>query len=240
MKKKMEGKRSGDSELLPRHVGIIMDGNGRWAKQRGKPRSSGHKEGLEAAKRVVKEAAELGLRYLSVFAFSTENWNRAEKEVSYLMFLVKKYLRAEYEFYKANSIRLVYSGDLAGLRRDIAADIRAATEETAHFRGLTLNIVLNYGGRDEIVRAVKRWRQAGQPPLSERSFGRYLDQPSFPDLDLLIRTGGEKRISNFLLWQSSYAELYFSDKLWPDWQGKDLRAAIRDFQKRERRFGRVS
>ncbi|MBN2351838.1 MAG: di-trans,poly-cis-decaprenylcistransferase [Spirochaetales bacterium] len=240
MKKKSDATGKENAQRLPRHVGIIMDGNGRWARKRGKPRSLGHKEGLEAAKRVVKTAADIGLRYLSVFAFSTENWSRTEKEVSYLMFLVKKHLRAEYEFYKANNIRLVYSGDLTGLRRDIAADIRAATEETAHFQGLTLNIVLNYGGRDEIVRAVKRWRKAGQPPLTERNFYRYLDQPTMPDLDLLIRSGGEKRISNFLLWQSSYAELYFSDKLWPDWQGDDLREAIRDFQKRERRFGRVS
>jgi undecaprenyl diphosphate synthase len=240
MRKEIAASAVDNEKQLPRHVGIIMDGNGRWAAKRKKPRSLGHKEGLEAAKRVVKAAADLGLRYLSVFAFSTENWRRTEKEVSYLMFLVKKHLRAEYAFYKANNIRLVYSGDLNGLSRDVAADITAATKETAIFNGLTLNIVLNYGGRDEILRAVGRWRRTrGAPPLTEKTFQRYLDQPDLPDVDLLIRSGGEQRISNFLLWQSNYAELYFSDKLWPDWTGDDLRAAVREFQKRERRFGRA-
>jgi undecaprenyl diphosphate synthase len=225
---------------LPRHVAIIMDGNGRWAAKRKKPRYLGHKEGLEAAKRVVKTAADLGLTYLSVFAFSTENWTRAKKEVNYLMFLVKKHLRQEYEFYKSNNIRLVYSGDLKGLSKDVAADIRAATAETAPFQGLTLNIALNYGGRDEIIRAFTRWRQdPGAAALTQGNFHRYLDQPEMPDIDLLIRSGGEKRISNFMLWQSSYAELHFSDKLWPDWEGDDLKRAIREFQRRERRFGRA-
>jgi undecaprenyl diphosphate synthase len=225
---------------LPMHVGIIMDGNGRWAKKRRKPRYFGHKEGLEAAKRVVKKAADLGLRYLSVFAFSTENWRRTAEEVNYLMFLVKKHLRQEYAFYKANNIRLVYSGDLAGLKKEIASDIMAATEETAEFNGLTLNIALNYGGRDEILRAFAKWRKKkNAPSLNPETFPRYLDQPAMPDLDLVIRSGGEQRLSNFLLWQSAYAELYFSDKLWPDWNGADLVAALEDFQKRERRFGRA-
>jgi undecaprenyl diphosphate synthase len=225
-------------DRLPRHIGIIMDGNGRWAVQRNKPRSFGHKEGLEAAKRVVKTAADLHIAYLSVFTFSTENWKRAEEEVKYLMFLVKNYLKKEYDFYKANHIRLVHSGDASRLPEAIAADIREVVRETSAFDGLCLNIALNYGGRDEIIRAVTRWHgDTTKSLINEENFKCYLDQPDFPEVDLLIRTGGERRISNFLLWQSAYAELYFSDKLWPDWNGEDLRRAIDDFQKRDRRYG---
>jgi undecaprenyl diphosphate synthase len=226
---------------LPLHVGIIMDGNGRWAVQRGLARSHGHKEGLEAAKRVVKAAADLGLSYLSVFAFSTENWRRTEDEVKYLMFLVKHYLRKEYDFYKTNRIRLVHSGDLSRLPDPIAQDIRDTVRDTAGFTGLCLNIALNYGGRDEIIRAIKRWQATAVPAaLDEQGFGKFLDQPDLPGVDLLIRTGGEKRISNFLLWQSAYAELYFSDTLWPDWDGSHLAAALDDFKRRDRRYGGVT
>ena len=218
-----------------------MDGNGRWALKRNKPRSFGHKEGLEAAKRVVKTAADLGLKYLSVFAFSTENWKRTEEEVKYLMFLVKTYLKKEYEFYKANHIRLVHSGDAVRLPKAIASDIKDVVKDTASFDGLCLNIALNYGGRDEIIRAISRWQKDKQSPLlSQEVLGRFLDQPDIPDVDLLIRTGGEKRISNFLLWQSAYTELYFSDTLWPDWNGNELCQAIADFQQRERRYGGVT
>jgi len=230
-----------DHQRLPRHVGIIMDGNGRWAVRRNKPRSFGHKEGLEAAKRVVKAAADLGLSYLSVFAFSTENWRRTEDEVKYLMFLVKTYLKKEYDFYKANHVRLVHSGDLSRLPQGIADDIRDTVRDTAGFGGLCLNIALNYGGRDEIIRAVSRWRERhAQAPLTESDMSSCLDHPDLPDLDLLIRTGGEMRISNFLLWQSAYAELYFSDKLWPDWDGDDLIGAIAEYQRRNRRYGGVT
>jgi len=223
---------------LPRHVGIIRDGNGRWAEARSKPRYKGHVEGLEAAKRIAAKAAEIGLKYLSVYAFSTENWKRAEQEVSYLMFLVNKHLKKEYAFYKKNNIRIVHSGDLSRLPKNVAKSISDTMRQTEHFDGLVLNIAIAYGGRDEIIRAIGRCVEAtSRPPDSEKELGKFLDRPEFPDLDLVIRTGGEQRISNFLLWQSSYAEFYFSGKLWPDWTGDDLVQAIADFQKRKRRFG---
>ncbi|MBN1525028.1 MAG: di-trans,poly-cis-decaprenylcistransferase [Spirochaetales bacterium] len=223
---------------LPRHVGIIMDGNGRWAVQRNKPRHKGHIEGLESAKRVVKAAAETGLKYVSLYTFSTENWKRAEEEVSYLMFLVKKHLKKEYQFYRENNIRIVHSGETTRLQKGVVKSISETIDETKGFDGLTVNLALNYGGRDEIIRAVGRCvEKTGHAPGTEKEMGKYLDQPNFPDADLIIRTGGEQRLSNFLLWQSSYAEFYFSDKLWPDWSGNDLTEAILDFQKRKRRFG---
>ncbi len=232
-----------DPLKLPRHVGIIMDGNGRWAKRRNLNRSAGHKEGLKATKKIVKTAADIGIPFLSLYTFSTENWKRAEEEVSFLMGLVKQHLRKEYEFYKENRIRLRYSGNLSGLPEDIQEDMTQALRETSGFDGLTVNIALNYGGRDEIVRAVRRWLAEQGPgargpgDFSESVLAARLDNPDIPDPDLIIRTAGESRTSNFLLWESAYAELYFSDKLWPDWTGEDLKDALRDFQKRVRKYG---
>jgi undecaprenyl diphosphate synthase len=227
-----------DTERLPRHVGIIMDGNGRWARQRGKPRTEGHLEGGKAAKRVVAAAAELGLSHLSLYVFSTENWARAAEEVSYLMVLVRSNLSKQLDFYRQNGIRIVHSGDLAGLPREIAGEIVDVSRETAGFTGLTLNLAINYGGRDEIVRAVRRAHAAGTvPSLTVESFRAHLDQPAVPDPDLVIRTGGERRLSNFMLWESAYAELYFSAKLWPDWDRQDLVDALVDYCGRSRRFG---
>jgi undecaprenyl diphosphate synthase len=230
-----------DPAKLPCHVGIIMDGNGRWATARGKPRSEGHLEGVKAAKRVVAAAAEAGLSFLSLYTFSTENWSRAEEEVSYLMFLVGSYLRKEYDFYRRNGIRIVHSGDLDRLPRDIAQEIRDVTRDTAGFRGLTVNLSINYGGRDEIIRALRRWLEEGSgEPLTEETLRRHLDQPELPDPDLIIRTANERRLSNFLLWESAYAELYFSPKLWPDWDREDLFGALEDYSRRSRRFGGAS
>ena len=232
-------------ETLPRHIAVIMDGNGRWAKLRNLPRPNGHSEGLNAAKRIVKAASDFGIGYLSLYTFSTENWKRATEEVSFLMFLVRQHLRKEYDFYRENRIRVVHSGDLAGLPQDVRQEILFATESTADFSGLTVNLALNYGGRDEIIRAVNRWRDKLLPDerqnavLQEDVLAGFLDQHDFPDPDLIIRTGGECRLSNFLLWQSAYSELYFSDKLWPDWAAEDLTAALLDFQSRDRRFGGV-
>ena len=227
-----------DHEKLPRHVGIIMDGNGRWAKARGKPRTEGHLEGVKAAKRVVAAAVESGLAYLSLYTFSTENWARAQEEVSYLMFLVRSYLRKEYDFYRKNGIRILHSGDLERLPRDVVAEIEEVTRDTAHFTGLTVNLAINYGGRDEILRAFHRFAGSGTPePLTVDSFRACLDHPELPDPDLIIRTANERRLSNFLLWQSAYAELYFSPKLWPDWGGEDLREAIDEYGRRSRTFG---
>jgi len=215
-----------------------MDGNGRWATARGKARSEGHLEGVKAAKRVVGAAAEAGLEYLSLYTFSTENWARAEEEVSYLMFLVRSYLRREYDFYRKNRIRIVHSGALDRLPQDIAREIEDVVRDTSAYAGLTVNLSINYGGRDEIVRAFRRYVESGsREPLTEETFRRHLDQPDLPDPDLIIRTANEHRLSNFLLWESAYAELYFSPRLWPDWDREDLLLALEDYSRRARRFG---
>jgi undecaprenyl diphosphate synthase len=227
-----------DPAVMPCHVGIIMDGNGRWASLRGKPRTEGHLEGARAAKRVVKAAAGLGLRYLSLYTFSTENWARAEAEVSYLMFLIRTNLRAECDFYRSNGIRLVHSGDLSRLPAEIVEELRSAVEDTARYNGLTVNLAINYGGRSEIMRAFHRAvARGGNGNLTEESFRAFLDRPEIPDPDLIIRSGNERRLSNFLLWESAYAELYFSPKLWPDWGAGELVEALTDYAGRSRRFG---
>ena len=227
-------------ESLPGHIGIIMDGNGRWAKNRGQNRSAGHREGLNAAKAVVKAASDMGIKYLSLYVFSTENWKRTEDEVSFLMVLIKSYLKKEYQFYKDNSIRVMHSGDLEKLPADIQKEINTVSEQTAGFEGLTVNLLINYGGQDEIVRAANRHiTENPGTPLSIDSLSASLDNPGIPPVDLIIRTGGEKRISNFLIWETAYAELYFTDKLWPDWSGEDLREAVDYFTGRDRRFGGV-
>jgi undecaprenyl diphosphate synthase len=225
---------------LPAHLGIIMDGNGRWAEARGLPRSEGHKEGLKAAKRITKAASVLGIRYLSLYVFSTENWKRAEQEVSFLMFLLKSHLLKEWDFYREHGIRVVHSGDMGGLPPEVQADLRQVQRDTDGFQGLTVNLAINYGGQDEILRAFGRWQaDPVHGPLDAEVFASYLDQPRLPPLDLLIRTAGELRLSNFLLWQSAYAEFSFSPKAWPDWQEADLEAALAEFGKRQRKFGGV-
>jgi undecaprenyl diphosphate synthase len=231
-----------DGEKLPRHVGIIMDGNGRWARARGESRSEGHREGLQASKRIVRAAAEIGVPCLSLYTFSTENWKRAEEEVSFLMGLVKQYLRKEYEFYKENGIRLRYSGNLSGLPQDVQEDMLLAMEDTKDFTRLTVNLALNYGGRDEIIRALRRWRerQSANPcpeAPTEEELSSCMDNPDLPDPDLIIRSAGETRLSNFLIWESAYAEYYFSQKLWPDWDDEDLYEAIAVYQTRVRKYG---
>ncbi len=223
---------------MPAHIGVIMDGNGRWAKNRGQNRSAGHREGLNAAKAVVKAASDMGIKYLSLYVFSTENWKRTEDEVSFLMVLIKSYLKKEYQFYKDNSIRVVHSGDLKKLPADIQKEISTVSEQTASFDGLTVNLLINYGGQDEIVRAANKCIEKGSPITAE-TLTASLDNPQIPPVDLMIRTGGEKRISNFLIWQTAYAELYFTEKLWPDWTGEDLQKAVDSFTNRERRFGGV-
>jgi undecaprenyl diphosphate synthase len=223
---------------LPVHVAIIMDGNGRWAERRGKPRSAGHLEGVKAAKRIVKAASSAGIRYLTLFTFSTENWNRSPREVSYLMFLIKNHLRKEYKFYHENKIRVVHSGCLDRVPPDVVREIRRVTADTAHYEGMTVNLAIDYGGRDEILRAFNRLMGEGSNgEVTEAQLRAHLDQPEVPDPDLVVRTGEESRVSNFLLWQLAYSELYFSEKLWPDWHAEDLLAALAEFARRERRFG---
>ena len=229
-----------DPEKLPNHVGIIMDGNGRWAKSRGLIRSKGHREGLESAKRIVKAASDLGLKYISLYVFSTENWKRPEDEISFLMILIKTYLKSEFKFYKDNKIKVVHSGDLDKLPVDIQKEITTIVHDTKDFTGLTMNLLINYGGKDEIIRAVNKWKKTGEDAnLDEETLYGFFDAPKVPPLDLIIRSAGERRLSNFLLWQSAYSEFYFSEKLWPDWYKEDLFDAILAYQNRDRRYGGV-
>jgi undecaprenyl diphosphate synthase len=230
-----------DNRTIPAHVGIIMDGNGRWARERGQPRSSGHKEGLESAKRIVAHASDSGISCLSLYAFSTENWRRAEDEVNFLMGLIKTHLRKQYDFYKERNLRVTHSGDLERLNPGVREEILLAEEDTKSFKGMRINLLINYGGRDEITRSVKRFLNNGglSEKLDEEAITANLDQPDTPDLDLLIRTGGDLRLSNFMIWQAAYAELYFSDVFWPDWSSKELDEALDHYSKRQRRFGGV-
>jgi len=217
-----------------------MDGNGRWAKSRGLPRTEGHREGLRIAKSIIREAEALGIQYISLYTFSTENWKRTQDEVSFLMTLIAKHLQSEFEFYRKNHIRIVHSGNISGLPDDVKSSIHAAVEDTKMFEGITVNLAINYGGRDEIIRAVRKLMDFHASEVTEENFRSFLDVPDIPDPDLIIRTGGDLRISNFLLWESAYAELYFSNKLWPDWTVADLKSAVDSFSGRERRFGGIS
>jgi len=227
---------------VPRHVGIIMDGNGRWARRRSRLRTQGHTEGLKAAKRMVKAASDMGVRYLTLYVFSTENWKRAVSEVGFIMGLVREYLRAEMDFCRENRIRVRHAGDMDGLPRDVASDIADTVEDTKDFEGMQVVLALNYGGRDEILRAVRRLAAKGadMAALAEGDIASCLDNPDVPDPDIIIRTAGESRMSNFLLWEGAYAELFVSPKLWPDWTGDDLAEAIREYRNRERRFGGIT
>jgi undecaprenyl diphosphate synthase len=221
-----------------------MDGNGRWARQRNLNRTAGHREGLKATKAIVKAAADIGIKYLSLYTFSTENWKRAQEEVSFLMGLVHQHLRKEYDFYRENEIRIRHSGDLSGLPPEVQEDIRTVIRDTASHERLTVNLAINYGGKNEILRAVRKLIQSNPAlipeELTEASIAQHLDNPDIPDLDLVIRTAGELRLSNFLLWESAYAELYFSPKLWPDFTPDDFLEAILNYQSRQRKFGGVS
>ncbi len=228
---------------LPRHVAIIMDGNGRWARSRGLPRVMGHRAGIKAVRSVVEAARELGIKVLTLYAFSVENWKRSDSEVSTLMALLKEYLRRELANLMRHEIRLNVLGDLEGLPAAVGSQLRRVMEETAQNQRMVLNLALNYGGRAEIVQAVKQIAhqvKSGRLKLSsvdEETFSHFLYTQGQPDPDLLIRTSGEQRLSNFLLWQISYAELYLTPKLWPDFGKADLLRAVAEFQQRERRFG---
>lgn len=227
---------------LPLHVGIIMDGNGRWAQERKLPRTEGHSEGLKTAKRIVKAAKDMGIPYLSFYVFSTENWKRAQEEVNFLMVLITNHLSKEFDFYRENDVRVVHSGELSGLPGNVRDEIQAVMRDTEKNTSIVVNLAINYGGRDEILRAVnaaisKKPQGAGEIELSEKDIRAHLDCPWMPDPDLIIRTSGEYRVSNFLLWESAYSELYFSEKYWPDWDAADLRAAVEEYQTRQRLFG---
>lgn len=227
------------SNVIPRHIAIVMDGNGRWAKKRFLPRLAGHKQGVEALRRCVRLCIERGVDVLTVFAFSSENWNRPQEEVSGLMSLLAGALGREVSSLHEEGVQLHFVGDRAGLSEKVQAGFAQAEKLTSNNHKLVLNVCFNYGGRADIVQAVARVVAQGQM-VTEQNLHAAMGMAHVPDPDLLIRTGGEFRISNFLLWQVAYSELYFSSALWPDFGAEHLDAAIADFSRRERRFGQTS
>lgn len=234
-------------DQIPRHVAVIMDGNGRWARKRFLPRVAGHKKGVETVRDMVKYCANMGVEYLTLFAFSSENWRRPADEVSFLMTLFMEALKREVNKLHQNNIRLILIGDRSRFDAGLQAQIEASEELTKNNTGLTLSIAANYGGRWDVLQAANRATAAmelSNPEkvgnLTEEDLSSYLSMAYAPEPDLFIRTGGEKRISNFLLWQLAYSELYFTDTLWPDFDEQAFMLAIQSYQKRERRFGRTS
>ncbi|MFT9494973.1 isoprenyl transferase [Anaerosolibacter sp.] len=230
---------------IPEHVAIIMDGNGRWAKKRGLPRTAGHKAGVEALRDIIRTSSQLGIKYLSLYAFSTENWKRPEDEVNALMQLLVMYLRKEVQELHENNVKINIIGDIDGLPKSAQEEIHSAFELTQNNQGLIVNIALNYGGRSEIIHAIKvlarkvKNNELEIESIDEEIFSGFLYTAGIPDPDLLIRPSGELRVSNFLLWQIAYSEFWFSNIYWPDFSGKHLMKAIIDYQKRDRRYGGV-
>jgi undecaprenyl diphosphate synthase len=235
-----------DKEKLPRHLAIIMDGNGRWARQKSLTRIEGHLKGIAAVRTVVTTCRELGIEFLTLYAFSIENWRRPEKEVLALMDLLQRYLRAELDEMLDNNIRLRAIGDIASLPPDAHETLVDTVERTARCDGMVLTLALSYSGRDEIIRAFRslmadiKNKRIGPEQISEETLSNYLSTKDIPDPDLLIRTSGEYRISNFLLWQMAYTEIYVTETLWPDFGKEDLIKALLNYQSRERRFGLTS
>ena len=231
------------AKLLPRHIAIILDGNGRWAKRRGLPRTAGHAAGAETFRRIATYCKDIGIDYLTVYAFSTENWKRPREEVDAIMGLLGKYLREAVDTMERDHIRLKILGDPEILPKSLRDLIDETADISTHYEGFQANVCLNYGGRDEIVRAALRFAEdykAGKAAtLTEESFSNYMFSAGIPDPDLIIRPGGEMRLSNFLMWESAYSELIFTDVLWPDFTSGDIDAAIAEYQRRDRRFGGI-
>lgn len=227
---------SGSEKNMPNHVAIIMDGNGRWAKKRGLPRTMGHRSGAKALKKILTHAGELGIKYLTVYAFSTENWKRPKKEVDLLMKLFGEYLKNEKNTMMKNGVRLMVSGRKDGVSKELLKEIDVTENLTKNNNGITLNIAFNYGGRSEILDAVNKIIKDNVSEVTEETFAKYL-YSDIPDPELLIRTSGELRISNFLLWQIAYSEIYISDLMWPDFDEEALEVALNTYMKRDRRFG---
>lgn len=223
---------------VPSHIAIIMDGNGRWAKKRGMPRTYGHKAGADTLRKILTYCGELGVKYLTVYAFSTENWKRAKEEVDALMFLFKTYLKNEKKLLMKNNVKFLVSGRTEGVSQDLLTEINRLEEATKGNTGITLNIAFNYGGRAELVDAIKEIIKHDEKEITEEIVEKYLYN-QLPDPELLIRTSGEMRISNFLLWQIAYSEIYVTETYWPDFDRDELIKAIESYQKRERRFGGV-
>lgn len=234
-----------DMSNIPKHIGVIMDGNGRWAKRRGLPRSAGHKRGADILENICDCCNALGVRVLTVYAFSTENWSRPQKEIDALMDLLYDYLMQVEEKFRGRDMKLKISGDISSLSDKIKKAIAHAEDVTSSGKRMILNIALNYGGRDEIVRAARKIADEAangtlkSSDLTEQSFAGYLDTAGLPEVDLIIRPSGEKRLSNFMLWQAAYAEFWYSDICWPDFTEADMKQAILDYQNRDRRFGGV-
>ena len=232
-----------DFNNLPRHIAIIMDGNGRWAKKRGLPRNAGHAQGAETFRTIATYCKDIGIEYLTVYAFSTENWKRPEGEVSAIMGLLEKYLYEAIDRMERDRVKMRFFGDTTPLSPKLRALIERTSEISSHYEGCQVNICLNYGGRDEILRAAKSCAEdlarGESPAFTEEDFSKRLWSGGIPDPDLIIRPGGEMRLSNFLLWQSAYAEFYTTDTLWPDFKKEDINKAIAWFQHRDRRYGGV-
>lgn len=230
---------------IPNSIAIIMDGNGRWAKAKGMPRTFGHTEGAKRVADVTRAAGNMGIKYVTLYAFSTENWSRSEEEVSALMKLFRGYLKTCMKDAQENNMRIRMIGDMTRLDEDLQESIRYVEKETAKYDGVTLTLAINYGGRDEITRAVKKIAlkakdgEINPEAITEETIDEALDTAEIPDPDLLIRTCGEERISNFLLWQLAYTEFYFADVAWPDFDAEELTKAIEAYTKRDRRFGGV-
>ena len=231
---------------LPKHVAIIMDGNGRWAKLQGKKRVFGHKKGVDSVREVLEASVEIGIEYLTLYAFSTENWSRPKFEVKTLMSLLVSSLKKELKTFQKNNVKLLTIGNISNLPENAQKELTEVLEKTKNNTALTLTLALNYGSREEIVNVIKNIskkivnKQLAIEEISEKIINNHLYTFSLPNVDFLIRTSGEKRISNFLLWQIAYAEMYFTDTLWPDFKKEDYLKAILDYQKRERRFGKTS
>lgn len=236
-------KKTAAPRVIPTHIAIVMDGNGRWAKRRGLPRQAGHKVGAEAFRTIANYAKSIGLSYLTVYAFSTENWKRSDEEVGAIMELLERYLREAIADMDKNRVRFCFFGDLSRLSPELREEARIAAERSSKYEGVQVNFCLNYGGRAEILRAAQRFAaqcaagEAKPEELTEQRFSELMYSVGIPDPELVIRPGGELRISNFLLWQSAYAEYYFTDVLWPDFGPKELDLAIDAFNHRNRRFG---
>ena len=230
---------------IPNHVAIILDGNGRWARSKGMPRTYGHTTGAKNVEKIAEAAGNMGIRYLTLYAFSTENWNRPAEEVKALMNLLDNYLKNCIQTAKKNNMAVRVLGDISRLDERMQEKIRQLEESSAQYDGLHLQIAINYGSRDEIVRAIRCLGQdveegkLSPDQISEETFSSYLDTAGLPDPDLLIRTSGEERLSNFLLWQLAYAEFYFTDVPWPDFHEEDLRRAVEAYNQRDRRYGKI-
>jgi len=224
---------------IPSHIAIIMDGNGRWAKEQGLKRTAGHEKGATVVRDITTHCGNIGVKFLTLYAFSTENWNRPKLEVEFLMRLLEKYLKSELQVYLDNNVKFTTIGDLSKFNKSLQKTIQEVKNKTAHCKSLTQVLALNYGSRDEIVRAVNKAINNNEKELTEDILNSYLDTANIPDVDMLIRTSGEVRLSNYLLWQCAYSEMFFTQTYWPEFTPNELDDLISDFGKRERRFGGI-